>query len=82
MLRSFAYATAAADRRDAAVPLRSSFLEGWRGRAAHLLPADEQAGRVLLESLELEKLLYELRYELGHRPEWARIPAADLLEAG
>ena len=37
--------------------------------------------KVLLESLELEKLLYELRYELGHRPDWVPIPARDLLEA-
>jgi predicted trehalose synthase len=36
---------------------------------------------VLLESLELEKLLYEVRYELGHRPDWVKIPATDLLEA-
>jgi maltokinase len=81
MLRSFAYAAAAAGRREVASPLRSSFLQGWQRRAAHLLPPDEQAGRVLLESLELEKLLYELRYELGHRPDWVKIPAADLLEA-
>ena len=81
MLRSFSYAAAAARRREAASPLRDSFLQGWRRRAAHLLPPDEQAARALLEFLLLEKLLYELRYELGHRPDWVEIPAADLLEA-
>jgi len=81
MLRSFAYAAAAAGRRELAGQLRDSFLQGWRRRAAHLLPGDDQAARILLDSLELEKLLYELRYELGHRPDWVAIPAADLREA-
>ncbi len=81
MLRSFAYAAATVGRRELADPLRDSFLQGWRRRAGQLLPRDEQDARVLLESLELEKLLYELRYELGHRPDWVAIPAADLLEA-
>ncbi|MFL5309585.1 MAG: maltokinase N-terminal cap-like domain-containing protein [Myxococcales bacterium] len=81
MLRSFAYAAASAGRREIAGLLRESFLQGWRSRAGRLLPADAEAARVLLESLELEKLLYELRYELGHRPDWVKIPAADLLEA-
>jgi maltokinase len=81
MLRSFAYAAVAARRRELAGPLRDSFLQGWRRRAAHLLPGDDRAARVLLDSLELEKLLYELRYELGHRPDWVAIPAADLREA-
>ena len=34
----------------------------------------------LLDALELEKVLYELRYELSHRPDWASIPARALLE--
>ena len=80
MLRSFAYAAAAAGRREIAGLLRESFLQGWRLRAARLVPPDEEGARVLLESLELEKLLYELRYEMGHRPDWVNIPATDLLE--
>ena len=84
MLRSFAYAAAAAEKRGAAVadvrrPVRRAFLEGYRSRASALLPGDEETGRLLLETLELEKLLYELRYEVGHRPEWIAIPARDLL---
>ena len=59
-------------------PVRVAFLEGYRSRAAALLPQDEASGRMLLESMELEKLLYELRYEVGHRPDWVEIPARDL----
>jgi trehalose synthase-fused probable maltokinase len=84
MLRSFAYAAAAAAKRGATLtgiraPIRRAFLEGYRGVAAALLPPDEETGRLLLDALELEKLLYELRYEVGHRPDWIAIPAADLL---
>jgi trehalose synthase-fused probable maltokinase len=84
MLRSFAYAAAAAEKRGAAPadrhgPARASFLEGYRSRAAHLLSGDERTAKLLLDSLELEKLLYELRYEVGHRPDWVGIPARDLL---
>jgi maltose alpha-D-glucosyltransferase/alpha-amylase len=35
--------------------------------------------RPLLELFEIEKALYELRYELRNRPEWASIPLAALL---
>jgi trehalose synthase-fused probable maltokinase len=80
MLRSFAYAAATAKRPDAVTPLREAFLAGWRSRARDLLPRDERSAVVLLESLELEKLLYELRYEIGHRPDWVAIPTRDLLE--
>jgi maltokinase len=84
MLRSFAYAAAAAEKRgapsgDRRRPSREAFLDGYRSRAQHLLPADERTAKLLLASLELEKLLYELRYEVGHRPDWVGIPARDLL---
>jgi maltose alpha-D-glucosyltransferase/alpha-amylase len=35
--------------------------------------------RGLLDLAELEKALYELRYELGNRPEWLHIPLQGLL---
>ncbi|HZO20974.1 MAG TPA: maltose alpha-D-glucosyltransferase [Steroidobacteraceae bacterium] len=35
--------------------------------------------RPLLELFELEKALYEARYELGNRPDWASIPLRSLL---
>ncbi|HXS27578.1 MAG TPA: maltose alpha-D-glucosyltransferase [Steroidobacteraceae bacterium] len=36
--------------------------------------------RAMLGLFELEKTLYELRYELRNRPDWAGIPLATLLE--
>jgi maltose alpha-D-glucosyltransferase/alpha-amylase len=52
------------------------FLDAYRPsvRAAGLLPdAPEDSGR-LLHALMLEKSLYELGYELGHRPDWLGVP--------
>ncbi|HSD61083.1 MAG TPA: maltose alpha-D-glucosyltransferase, partial [Burkholderiales bacterium] len=40
---------------------------------------DEMRG--LLELFEVEKALYELRYELAHRPDWVRIALGGLLAA-
>jgi maltokinase len=85
MLRSFAYAAAAVEKKGAPPgerikPAREAFLQGYRSRASALLPEDGPTGQVLLEALELEKLLYELRYEVGHRPDWVEIPARDLLK--
>ena len=36
----------------------------------------------LLGLFELEKALYELRYEIGNRPAWAGIPLQGILEWG
>jgi len=57
---------------------RSAFLEGYQEvvEPLRLLPALRETTRDLLNLFELEKAVYELRYELDHRPEWARIPAA------
>ena len=33
----------------------------------------------LLQVFELEKAVYELRYELDNRPDWVRIPVAGIL---
>jgi len=38
-----------------------------------------EAGCGLLDLFELEKALYELRYEIGNRPDWARIPLQGIL---
>ena len=32
----------------------------------------------LLSVFELEKAVYELRYELNHRPDWVGIPVAGI----
>jgi len=43
-----------------------------------LLPADDQATAILLDVLLLQKATYELRYELGARPNWVTIPLRGL----
>jgi maltose alpha-D-glucosyltransferase/alpha-amylase len=57
------------------------FLAGYREAAegSPSYPAsDEQADR-LIDLFTLEKALYEVRYELGSRPEWVAIPVRGLL---
>lgn len=91
MLRSFAYAASAAERAGATLPAgwepsaRASFLEGYRSSVEpSLLPAGEAAFEQVLAIFELEKAIYELRYEIDNRPDWAAIPVAGiarLLEA-
>jgi trehalose synthase-fused probable maltokinase len=93
MLRSFAYATAAAPMlRDAEPPedfeprAREEFLGGYLDTVdPSLLPPGEEAIGRLLSVFELEKAVYELRYELDNRPDWIRIPVTGidrLLRAG
>ena len=42
--------------------------------------ATPAAQSALLELFVLEKVLYEVRYEIDHRPEWVNVPLAGLLE--
>jgi len=44
------------------------------------VPADPAAIDALLRVFLLEKALYELRYELNHRPDWVLIPLVGILE--
>ena len=46
---------------------------------ARLLPPGQQAIEQLLAVFELEKAVYELRYELNNRPDWVAIPVAGIL---
>jgi len=86
MLRSFAYAATAAElTRDADVPAsweeraRERFLEGYLETVDQsLLPPGEAAIERLLAVFELEKAVYELRYELDNRPDWVGIPVAGI----
>jgi maltose alpha-D-glucosyltransferase/alpha-amylase len=39
-----------------------------------LIPRDPEEVRLLLDLYLLEKALYEIRYELAHRPDWLHIP--------
>jgi predicted trehalose synthase len=87
MLRSFAYVASASElQRGAPAP------EGWEGAAREaflsayfgaleptLLPAGQSATEKLLQIFELEKAVYELRYELNNRPDWVGIPVRGIL---
>jgi maltokinase len=86
MLRSFAYAASAIELRGRAVPegwedaARGAFLAGYLGRVEPvLMPAGQAAIDKLLSIYELEKAVYELRYELNNRPDWVGIPVAAIV---
>ena len=57
-----------------------SFLNGYLQTAAgqDFLPASADRAQQLLDLYLLEKVLYELRYELNNRPDWVAIPLAGL----
>jgi maltokinase len=87
MLRSFAYAATAFEF-DAGRPppdgwedrARSEFLDGYFSTVDRtLVPPSEEGRNRLLMLFELEKAVYELRYELNNRPDWVRIPVAGIL---
>jgi maltose alpha-D-glucosyltransferase/alpha-amylase len=64
---------------------REAFLAAYDAAARNAKlygPEAPQPGRGLLGLFELEKLLYELRYELGNRPGWAGIPLQGILDWG
>ena len=87
MLRSFAYAASASDlQRGRVAPegwedrARDSFLEGYLEAVdSSLMPPGEAATRTMLSIFELEKAVYELRYELNNRPDWVSIPVAGIV---
>jgi maltose alpha-D-glucosyltransferase / alpha-amylase len=62
---------------------RTAFLSAYDA-AARAAAAYEslQAGQGLLGLFELEKALYELRYEIGNRPTWVGIPLQGILDWG
>ena len=86
LLRSLAYAPLAARlQRDADPPddweprAREAFLDGYLDAIdPTLLPATKREVDQLLAIYELEKAVYELNYELGHRPDWVGIPVAGI----
>jgi len=86
MLRSFAYAASAARiLYDTPAPedweneVRAAFLGGYLASVDRtLLPPGRAAVERLIAVYELEKAVYELRYELDNRPDWASIPVAGI----
>ena len=84
-LRSFAYAaeTARGQGRSpatgSATPARRSSPATTGRSIESLLPEPGVARDSLLAACELEKALYELRYELNNRPGWVHVPAAGIL---
>jgi maltokinase len=57
---------------------RDEFLEGYRATVDRSLVPSGAAMDKLLKVFELEKGVYELRYELNNRPDWVRIPVLGL----
>jgi maltokinase len=97
MLRSFQYAarTALVERgRDVDAEL-VSVADAWEARAVDafwhgysgvdgieaLLPAVAEDRLKLLRAFELDKAVYEVVYELGHRPDWVDVPASAIRRA-
>jgi maltokinase len=87
MLRSFSYAAAgSALLRGRPAPdgwedrAREAFLAGYYEHVEPtLLPPGQEATSRLLAVFELEKAVYELRYELNNRPDWVAIPVAGIV---
>ena len=63
--------------------VRNTFLSAYDAAARETASYESlQPGQGLLGLFEVEKSLYELRYEIGNRPTWAGIPLQGILEWG
>ena len=97
MARSFHYAarTGLLERGRDVDPELVELSEAWEARAvdafwhgyqavpgiAGLLPPTAAGRAALLAAFELDKAVYEVVYELAHRPDWADIPASAVRRA-
>ncbi len=87
-LRSVAHNEAEAARltplaRSWELEARSAFLAAYDSAARETAAYDAlQPGQGLLGLFEIEKALYELRYEIGNRPTWVGIPLQGVLDWG
>jgi len=61
--------------------LEATFLDAYRAvaRGHAWWPADATKADALLAVYKLDKAVYELAYELAHRPDWVEVPLAALL---
>jgi maltose alpha-D-glucosyltransferase / alpha-amylase len=59
----------------------AAFLAAYRETMTNALiwPADPQAAERMLNFFLLEKVLYEIGYELAHRPDWLRVPLTGMI---
>jgi maltokinase len=85
MLRSFSYAVSVSELVRGVVPptgwedrARAAFLEGYLSTIDPVLVPSSNSFDRLLAVFELGKAVYELRYELDHRPDWVGIPVAGI----
>src|SRR5690606_1108228 len=59
---------------------QARFLAEYREAMSGSPAYPERGAERLIELGSIEKLLYEIRYELAHRPDWLAIPLAGLQE--
>ena len=61
--------------------LEATFLDAYRAvaRGQAWWPADATKADAILAVYKLDKAVYELAYELAHRPDWVEVPLAALL---
>jgi trehalose synthase-fused probable maltokinase len=87
MLRSFAYAASGVEMLRGVAPppgweeqARGNFIDGYLEVIdPTIVPAGREAFDKLISVFELEKAVYELRYELNARPQWLSIPVAGIV---
>ena len=60
----------------------ATFVRSYRETAgrAEFMPESEAEFKTMLEAFILSKAVYELGYELGHRPDWVTVPLMGILE--
>lgn len=87
MVRSLGYAGATLAREGTVMAghllrARQALIDGYRQAVAGmgLVPETAADFAAMLDAFELEKLLYEVRYELRNRPDWVQIPMSALMQ--